>query len=499
MSFVDPERHEVNFKIVYWGPGLAGKTSNLQSIYVQIPAERRSKMISLETEIERTLFFDFEHDRRLPDGRGCRLHLYCAPGCTLYYETFDLLPRGADGVVFVVDSMRERLSSNVESLDQLEHALQSAGSDIDHIPLVFQFNKQDLDNALEPTLLARLFDRWGRPHIPAVAQRERDAMRTLRTCADAVIDAWLADESPRRRHLLRPVRAARHAAEALADPSVKRALTPDDRRGLDRVEVRDAYDIWPYGPGGVVQRETQTTHFKLVVWGARRAGRSTVMQAVHGRCRPENRSPLRRAGLDSEDDSSGAAGWQWVDFAMSQTVRPDGTAPMRFHMHGLDGPRRFRRDDDLLLRGASGVLILVDLRPDRLLAGLRSLDELWRAMVHEQADPETLPSVVLYTHGDDDMAVDAALVGRLLGLDERPAAHGAWPRDDGVFDATLILLRAVHAQALDGGARPGKGRRTADDRRATRGARARLAADRHLRAALPEQIVRAIEADAPPA
>src|SRR5574342_1245258 len=145
MSFVNYSSREINCKIVYYGPGLCGKTTNLQYIHKRMAPDSRGKMISLATETERTLFFDF-----LPLSMGevrgfkTRFHLYTVPGQVFYDASRKLILKGVDGVIFVADSQSERMDANLESIDNLNINLQEQGYDLNRIPYVIQYNKRDL-------------------------------------------------------------------------------------------------------------------------------------------------------------------------------------------------------------------------------------------------------------------------------------------------------------------------------------------------------------------
>src|SRR5512133_843008 len=147
MSFINYASREINCKIVYYGPGLCGKTTNLQFVYQKTAPEAKGKMISLATETERTLFFDFL-PLALGEIRGfkTRFHLYTVPGQVFYDASRKLILKGVDGVVFVADSQEERFDANIESLDNLRINLEEQGYDLDKIPFVVQYNKCDLPN-----------------------------------------------------------------------------------------------------------------------------------------------------------------------------------------------------------------------------------------------------------------------------------------------------------------------------------------------------------------
>src|SRR5437588_9277078 len=149
MTFINYASREINCKIVYYGPGLCGKTTNLQFIYDSTAAQAKGKLISLATETDRTLFFDFM-PLELGTVRGfkTRFHLYTVPGQVFYEASRKLILKGVDGVVFVADSQEERMDANIESLHNLEENLRDYGYDFGKIPYVLQLNKRDLPTAL---------------------------------------------------------------------------------------------------------------------------------------------------------------------------------------------------------------------------------------------------------------------------------------------------------------------------------------------------------------
>src|SRR5512145_256909 len=159
MSFINYASREINCKIVYYGPGLCGKTTNLQYVYQKTAPDAKGKMISLATETERTLFFDFL-PLALGEIRGfkTRFHLYTVPGQVFYDASRKLILKGVDGVVFVADSQEERFEANIESLDNLKANLREQGYDFDKIPLVLQYNKRDLPNVTSMEELRNLLN-----------------------------------------------------------------------------------------------------------------------------------------------------------------------------------------------------------------------------------------------------------------------------------------------------------------------------------------------------
>ncbi|HZT72164.1 MAG TPA: ADP-ribosylation factor-like protein [Terriglobales bacterium] len=188
MSTINRAAREINCKLVYYGPGLGGKTTNLQYIFGQVPDERRSQMISLATEGDRTLFFDFL-PLELGEVRGykTRFHLYTVPGQVFYSASRKLILRNVDGVVFVADSQSPRLDANLEALDDLEENLRAQGTDPARIPYVLQLNKQDLANAMGVEELTAQLKRYQEPVVPAVASQGRGVLETLRELSKAVL------------------------------------------------------------------------------------------------------------------------------------------------------------------------------------------------------------------------------------------------------------------------------------------------------------------------
>ena len=181
MSLVNHSTKEITAKIVYYGPGRCGKTTNLQYVFSRLPEERRGKIVSLATEKDRTLFFDFlPLDVGPISGFQTRFQLYTVPGQVYYNATRRLVLQGADGVVFVADSQRSLMDENRESLDNLRENLSSWGMTLEELPLVFQFNKRDLPDIALPSELARLLDVGSRPAFEGIAVQGRGVLDTLR-------------------------------------------------------------------------------------------------------------------------------------------------------------------------------------------------------------------------------------------------------------------------------------------------------------------------------
>jgi signal recognition particle receptor subunit beta len=188
VSTINRAAREINCKLVYYGPGMGGKTTNLQFIYDQLPDERRSRMISLATEGERTLFFDFL-PVELGQVRGfrTRFHLYTVPGQVLYNESRKLILRNVDGVVFVADSQERRLDANLESLDDLEENLAAYGVELASLPYILQINKRDLPDALPMDELTAQLQRHQEPVIQAVARQGDGVLDSLRAVSAKVL------------------------------------------------------------------------------------------------------------------------------------------------------------------------------------------------------------------------------------------------------------------------------------------------------------------------
>jgi signal recognition particle receptor subunit beta len=148
MSMINYASREINCKLVYYGPGLGGKTTNLEHVYNKVAPSSRGKMISLATETERTLFFDFlPVDLGTIRGFKVKFHLYTVPGQVYYNASRKLILKGVDGVVFVADSQIERMDANIESMQNLYENMQQHGYDVTKIPFAIQYNKRDLPNA----------------------------------------------------------------------------------------------------------------------------------------------------------------------------------------------------------------------------------------------------------------------------------------------------------------------------------------------------------------
>ncbi|HYQ95420.1 MAG TPA: GTPase domain-containing protein [Candidatus Eisenbacteria bacterium] len=188
MSLINYSSREINCKIVYYGPGLCGKTTNLQHIYSRVPQETRGKMISLATEMDRTLFFDFL-PLELGQIRGfrTRFHLYTVPGQVYYNASRKLILKGVDGIVFVADSQIDRFEANIESYMNMLDNLTEHDLTIEKIPFVMQYNKRDLPRVVPVDDLERELNPRKAPYFEAVALRGTGVFDTLKVACKLVL------------------------------------------------------------------------------------------------------------------------------------------------------------------------------------------------------------------------------------------------------------------------------------------------------------------------
>jgi signal recognition particle receptor subunit beta len=188
MTFINYAAREINCKIVYYGPGLCGKTTNLQYIYDRTNPAAKGKLISLATETDRTLFFDFlPLDLGTVRGFKTRFHLYTVPGQVFYDASRKLILKGVDGVVFVADSQEARMDANAESLKNLEKNLVDHGFDLNTVPYVLQLNKRDLPSAIAADEMYRQLNFTGEPTFEATAPLGVGVFDTLKAVAKQVL------------------------------------------------------------------------------------------------------------------------------------------------------------------------------------------------------------------------------------------------------------------------------------------------------------------------
>ena len=189
MALINVAAREIHGKIVYYGPGLSGKTTNLQFIHSRIPSNTKGELLSIETETERTLFFDFlPIDLGKVHGFTIRFHLYTVPGQVLYERTRVAVLNGADGVVFVADASRDRLPDNLQSLRELAQNLTAQGKRFLDYPLVMQYNKMDLPQGLPTPVLDRYINTVKVPRFEASAINGKGVFETLRAISKLVVN-----------------------------------------------------------------------------------------------------------------------------------------------------------------------------------------------------------------------------------------------------------------------------------------------------------------------
>ncbi|WP_243302887.1 GTP-binding protein [Geothrix oryzisoli] len=188
MTFINYASREINCKIVYYGPGLCGKTTNIQWIFEQANPDKRGKLVSLATETDRTLFFDFlPLDMGMVKGFKVRFHLYTVPGQVFYDASRKLILRGCDGIIFVADSQKARMEANIESIANLATNLKENGFDVRSIPYVLQLNKRDMPSAVPAAEMERLLRFRGEPMIEAVASQGTGVIETLKAAARQIL------------------------------------------------------------------------------------------------------------------------------------------------------------------------------------------------------------------------------------------------------------------------------------------------------------------------
>jgi signal recognition particle receptor subunit beta len=188
MSMINYASREINCKLVYYGPGLGGKTTNLEYVFNKVNPETRGKLISLATEQERTLFFDFlPVDLGTIRGFKTRFHLYTVPGQVYYNASRRLILKGVDGIVFVADSQAERMDANIAAMENLYENLEDYGYESGRLPIVLQWNKRDLASAVPAEELRAQLNPGGLPEFEAVAVEGRGVFDTLKAVSKLVL------------------------------------------------------------------------------------------------------------------------------------------------------------------------------------------------------------------------------------------------------------------------------------------------------------------------
>ncbi len=188
MSFVNYHTKEINCKIVYYGPGLGGKTTNIQHVYMKTQSDAKGEMVTLDTDNERTLFFDFL-PLEVGEIRGfkTRFHLYTVPGQVIYEASRKLILRGVDGIVFVADSQVDKMESNIESMNSLKLNLEEQGYSVNKVPMIIQFNKRDLPNIAPIDELSKKLNSHNWPEQEAIAVEGVGVFETLKKITKSVL------------------------------------------------------------------------------------------------------------------------------------------------------------------------------------------------------------------------------------------------------------------------------------------------------------------------
>jgi len=188
LSFLNYSTREINFKVVYYGPGLSGKTTNIKTIYDKVKADNKGKLVSLATETERTLFFDFfPLDLGTIKGYKVKFHLYTVPGRIYYSSSRKLIMKGVDGIVFVADSQRERFEANIESLQDMQDNLKEYNIDFESLPYVLQLNKRDLPNITPANELIKALRKKNEPVVEAMALKGDGVVDTLKAISKLIM------------------------------------------------------------------------------------------------------------------------------------------------------------------------------------------------------------------------------------------------------------------------------------------------------------------------
>ncbi|MRG91038.1 GTP-binding protein [Polyangium spumosum] len=250
MASVNPLSRELVFKIVYYGPGLGGKTTTLEYIHATAKPEHRGKLVSLATPVDRTLYFDFL-PMRLPPIRGMnvRLQLFTVPGQVYFNATRKLVLTGADGIVFVSDSQIARADANLESFDNLRDNLADQGRNVADMPLVFQHNKRDLPDVLPMEEIDRMLNRYGAPSLPASAKTGLGVYETLERITQVVLASFESQ-------IPESVRAAAAEAYDPAEEGLAAALRDASRSDRPPVSAAMVNRVEPSRAWGSVPPDT---------------------------------------------------------------------------------------------------------------------------------------------------------------------------------------------------------------------------------------------------
>ncbi len=254
MAVINYLKKEISAKIVYYGPSLCGKTTNIQSIYTGIKPEQKGKLVSLATEADRTLFFDFL-PIEIANVRGfkTRLHFYTVPGQVYYNSTRRAVLTGVDGLVFVADSQRDKMEENIESLNNLEENLNYYGKTIKTLPLVIQYNKRDLQDVISVAEMNQIMNPEGYPSTEAVATAGTGVLETLTLITKMVLQHIEKGASPQQKKFqsgfqpARPATAAENK-EPPAPVKAQPARAGEVDMSTERAIPEDLVDLTPEEP-----------------------------------------------------------------------------------------------------------------------------------------------------------------------------------------------------------------------------------------------------------
>ncbi len=262
---------EINCKVVYYGPGMSGKTTNLEIVHKKAPEENKGELTSIATDGDRTLFFDFMPlDLGTIAGMRTRFHLYTVPGQVYYNSTRKLVLQGADGIIFIADSDPDKFEENLESMENLRVNLAEHGRDISDVPLVIQYNKRDLPNAIESAELDAKLNLYGAPTFDAVARSGEGVFPSLKSLSALVLEniskvgskgAQMRNQSGGAAGPVRPVRATDTAPGRPASPRTAPnrnapARAPAQRRPA--AAQRPASNPRPAAPGRTPRTDAAT-------------------------------------------------------------------------------------------------------------------------------------------------------------------------------------------------------------------------------------------------
>jgi signal recognition particle receptor subunit beta len=238
---------EINCKVVYFGPGLSGKTTNLEVVHKKAPEESRGVLSSIATESDRTLFFDFMPlNLGTVGGMKTKFQLYTVPGQVYYNSTRKLVLRGADGVVFVADSNPEKMAENLESLQNLEDCLKEQGRTLKDIPHVIQFNKRDLPNVMSVPEMERALNRFGVPCFEAIAAQGNGVVETFKGLSALVLQK------------VKSMAAERPAPQPAAPSPAASAGTPPPEAPAEKKKLVVQRNAPPLAPAAAVEEREKS-------------------------------------------------------------------------------------------------------------------------------------------------------------------------------------------------------------------------------------------------